>query len=186
MGDVGSTSGSERSPGEGKGNPLLYSGLENSMDRGAWWLQSIGLQSDRAHLDAHTHTRTRTLSVCIYIHVGLLWPLAILIGICQLKCWWEMLSVFPSIVLFSAGLPLTQSCWGSWLKHCLITVEKQQKLPSHGFPMLSCYLASPLLLLIWIHLWYGCHFSDIWYNSFMTILSILWHFIYQKSKLKVS
>ena len=27
----------ERSPGEGYGNPLQYSCLENSMDRGAWW-----------------------------------------------------------------------------------------------------------------------------------------------------
>ena len=26
-----------RSPGEGNGNPLEYSCLENSMDRGAWW-----------------------------------------------------------------------------------------------------------------------------------------------------
>ena len=26
-----------RSPGEGNGNPLQYSCLENSMDRGAWW-----------------------------------------------------------------------------------------------------------------------------------------------------
>ena len=29
--------GSGRSPGEGEGYPLLYSGLESSMDRGAWW-----------------------------------------------------------------------------------------------------------------------------------------------------
>ena len=28
--------GSGRSPGEGNGNQLQYSGLENSMDRGAW------------------------------------------------------------------------------------------------------------------------------------------------------
>ena len=28
--------GSGRSPGEGKGNPLQYSCLENPMDRGAW------------------------------------------------------------------------------------------------------------------------------------------------------
>ena len=34
--DVGSILGSGRSPGEGKGNPLQYSGLENLMDRGAW------------------------------------------------------------------------------------------------------------------------------------------------------
>ena len=34
--DVGSISGSGRSPGEGNGNPLQYSCLENPMDRGAW------------------------------------------------------------------------------------------------------------------------------------------------------
>ena len=32
MGDLGSVPGLERSPGEGKGYPLQYSGLENSMD----------------------------------------------------------------------------------------------------------------------------------------------------------
>ena len=35
-GDPGSIPGSERPPGEGNGNPLQYSCLENSMDRGAW------------------------------------------------------------------------------------------------------------------------------------------------------
>ena len=34
-GDPGSIPGSGRSPGEGNGNPLQYSCLENSMDRGA-------------------------------------------------------------------------------------------------------------------------------------------------------
>ena len=34
--DAGSIPGSGRSPGEGNGNPLQYSCLENSMDRGAW------------------------------------------------------------------------------------------------------------------------------------------------------
>ena len=32
VGDLGSVSGLGRSPGEGKGYPLQYSGLENSMD----------------------------------------------------------------------------------------------------------------------------------------------------------
>ena len=36
VGDLGLIPGSERSPGEGKGNPLQYSCLENSMNRGAW------------------------------------------------------------------------------------------------------------------------------------------------------
>ena len=34
--DVGSIPGSGRSPGEGNGNPLQHSSLENPMDRGAW------------------------------------------------------------------------------------------------------------------------------------------------------
>ena len=36
-GDAGSVSGLGRSPGEGNGNPLQYSCLENPMDGGAWW-----------------------------------------------------------------------------------------------------------------------------------------------------
>ena len=36
-GDPGLITGSGRSPGEGNGNPLQYSYLENPMDRGAWW-----------------------------------------------------------------------------------------------------------------------------------------------------
>ena len=35
-GDPGSIPGSGRYPGEGNGNPLQYSCLENLMDRGAW------------------------------------------------------------------------------------------------------------------------------------------------------
>jgi len=36
-GGKGSIPGSGRSPGEGNGNPLQYSYLGNSMDRGDWW-----------------------------------------------------------------------------------------------------------------------------------------------------
>ena len=36
-GDSGSVPKLGRSPGGGNGNPLLYSYLENPMDRGAWW-----------------------------------------------------------------------------------------------------------------------------------------------------
>ena len=35
-GELGSIPGLGRFPGEGNGNPLQYSGLENPMDRGAW------------------------------------------------------------------------------------------------------------------------------------------------------
>ena len=37
VGDPGLIPGLGRSPGEGNGNPLQYSCLENPMDRGAWW-----------------------------------------------------------------------------------------------------------------------------------------------------
>ena len=33
-----------RSIGGGHGNPLHYSGLENPMDRGAWWVMALGLE----------------------------------------------------------------------------------------------------------------------------------------------
>ena len=36
-GDMGLIPGSGRSPGEGNGNTLNYSCLENPIDRGAWW-----------------------------------------------------------------------------------------------------------------------------------------------------
>ena len=42
--DSSLTPGSERSPGGGHSNPLQYSCLENLMDGGARWLQSIGSQ----------------------------------------------------------------------------------------------------------------------------------------------
>ena len=41
--DLGSISALGRSPGEGNGNPLQYSCLENPMDRGAWRATVYGL-----------------------------------------------------------------------------------------------------------------------------------------------
>ena len=43
-GDLGSIPWSRRFPGEGNSNPLQYSCLENSMDRGACGLQFMGSQ----------------------------------------------------------------------------------------------------------------------------------------------
>ena len=40
-GDLSSVSGLGRSPGGGNGNPVQYSCLEDSMDRGAWWLLGV-------------------------------------------------------------------------------------------------------------------------------------------------
>ena len=42
--DPASIPGLGRSPGEGNGNPLQYSCLENFMDRGAWWASVHGAE----------------------------------------------------------------------------------------------------------------------------------------------
>ena len=47
-GDTGSIPGLRRSPGEGNGNPLQYSCLENPMDRGAWWAPVLGVAEGQA------------------------------------------------------------------------------------------------------------------------------------------
>ena len=49
-GDVGSILGSGRSPGEGNSNPLRYSCLENSMDRGDGQATVHGAANCQTHL----------------------------------------------------------------------------------------------------------------------------------------
>ena len=68
-GDTGLIPGSGRSPGEGNGNSLQNSCLENSMDRGACWATVHGLQRirhNRAHINTHIE------SINISCSVGLL------------------------------------------------------------------------------------------------------------------
>ena len=59
--DAGSIPGSERSPGEGHGNPLQYSCLENPMEEKPGMLQATGLKKIRQDW-ACTHTHTHTQS----------------------------------------------------------------------------------------------------------------------------
>ena len=58
-GDLGSIPGLGRSPGEGNGNPLRYSCLENPMDRGAWEAAVHGVAKSRTRLIDFTLTLTR-------------------------------------------------------------------------------------------------------------------------------
>ena len=55
-GDPGSIPGSGRSPGEGNGNPLQYSCLENPMDGGAWCAAVHGVAKSRTRLSDFTFT----------------------------------------------------------------------------------------------------------------------------------
>ena len=50
LGDLGLIPGSGRSLGEGNGNPLQYSFLENSLDRGAWQATIHGVTRSRTRL----------------------------------------------------------------------------------------------------------------------------------------
>ena len=56
VGDLGSIPGSGRFPGEGNGNPLQYSCLENPMDGGAWWATVHGVAKSRTRLSDFTHS----------------------------------------------------------------------------------------------------------------------------------
>ena len=53
--DVGLIPGSGRSPGEGHGNRLQYSCLENFTDRGAWWATVHGVTKSWTRLSTHMH-----------------------------------------------------------------------------------------------------------------------------------
>ena len=62
VGDPGSIPGLGRSSGEGNGNPLQYSCLENPMDQGAWWAMVHRVSKSRTQLTrlstAHTNTNS--------------------------------------------------------------------------------------------------------------------------------
>ena len=45
-GDTGLIPESGKSPGEGNGNPLQYSCLENPRDRGVWWATVHGVEKE--------------------------------------------------------------------------------------------------------------------------------------------
>ena len=72
-GDLSSIPGLGRSPGEGTGNPLQYSCLENPMDGGAWWATVHGVAKSQTRLSDFTSLRASdaigTFSTYIYIYI---------------------------------------------------------------------------------------------------------------------
>ena len=55
--DIGLIPGLGRSPVVGNGNPLQYSCLGNSMNRGAGWATVHGVAESDTNEDAQTHTK---------------------------------------------------------------------------------------------------------------------------------
>ena len=68
-GDLGLIPGSGRSPGEGNGNPLQYSCLENPMDGGAWWATVHGV----AESDTTSLSLSLSVDVSWFLIVVLTW-----------------------------------------------------------------------------------------------------------------
>ena len=66
-GDLGSIPGLGRSPGEGTGNPLQYSCLENPLDRGAWWATDHGVAKSWTRLSDFTFTFTFIVSLSDFL-----------------------------------------------------------------------------------------------------------------------
>ena len=59
-GDPGLIPGLGRSPGQGNGNSLQYSCLENSMDGGAWWAIVHGIAKSRTWLSNKMHHKCKS------------------------------------------------------------------------------------------------------------------------------
>ena len=64
--DLGLIPGSGRSPGEGNGNPLQYSCLENPMEGGTWWATVHGVTKSRTRLSNLTFTFTFSLHLLFF------------------------------------------------------------------------------------------------------------------------
>ena len=65
VGDLGLIPGLGKSPGEGNGNLLQYSHLENSTDRGAWWAAvSCGVTKSRTRLSDLVCTHAKFMFQC--------------------------------------------------------------------------------------------------------------------------
>ena len=60
----GSIPGLARSPGVGNGNPPQYPGMENSMDRGAWWTILHGITKSCTWLSDWACT----IIICVYVY----------------------------------------------------------------------------------------------------------------------
>ena len=65
--DSGSTLGPGRSPGGGNGNPLQYSCLGNSMNRGAWWVTVHEVTKSQTGLWLSMHTQLEVYITFIHI-----------------------------------------------------------------------------------------------------------------------
>ena len=144
--DTGLIPGSGRYPGEGNGNPLQYSCLENPRGRGGWWML---LQSTYCYSFAFSHLRFLPLFT-----FSPLWFLGSArpkerATLCHLQSENENLTAF------------SQSSWHKHANHLTVTMETSQ-WGMHA--LLQSMHVSPLLPIC----------VSIWCLSFSFWLTSLW------------
>ena len=120
--DVGSIPGSGRSPGEGNGNPLRYSCLENPMDRGAWWATVHGVARSCTWLSnfapsiciyVYMYTYVYMyICICMYVYVYICIYMYICMYICirMYVCMYISIYVHIQLTHFAAQQKSTQHC----------------------------------------------------------------------------
>ena len=152
VGDAGLTPALGRSPEEGNGNPLQYSGLENPMDRGAWRAAVHGVPKRHDIVTEHAHTSTlqglssNLFYSCWYINHIKLQPWSIL---CL-----KSLSVFPMLSMsgsdsldwhpgsFSYGL-LSHTRKETWTFLFLSSYQIHLVIISYGFSLVLTSMIGP-------------------------------------------
>ena len=148
-------------PREGNGNPLQYSCLENSMDRGAWGATVHGIAKSRTRLsDCHFHLhfifvskaelrasptrRAKTSSLRLWVNALLAGcPLFLLVSV--LPVWCHLGPCPPSTSPPGAGASLTTLTLAWVSRHFLLSASPSagHQLSDWAWVWLICLEASP-------------------------------------------
>ena len=88
-GDLGSIPELGRSPGEGNGNPLQYSCLENPIDGGAWWATVHGVAQSWTQLSDFTSLWRNVCSSPLSVFM--------LRCVCCCRVWWILCTFWISV-----------------------------------------------------------------------------------------
>ena len=180
--DMGSVPGLGRFPGGGHGNPLQYSGLENSMNRGAWWAT--------VHRAAKRQTWLERLCMHTYLiivsqlcnHPPLLWAFWYQ-GLCFIYLWiFPQLSTVLCIYLWSVNAEkeqancrensetkLSNKDSGIWISSEIDHKARKRKLPLGKQPAspprhLIAFLENILVVLILravLKIWLSREHTDV-------------------------
>ena len=163
----GSMPGLRRSPGEGNGNPLLYSCLENSMERGAWQATVHGVTKSRTWLNMtftslhfHFFHFNYSVSWCVPLWFNPVWVTLhfLVLNVCLLSQVREIFSYYFFNYVLSAFLSSTSGFPIMWILVLLMLSQRSLKLFLFLFILFLfsindfCYsvfqLADPFLCII--------------------------------------